>query len=401
MTKRLVYEERKGRVVDSTDVLVVGAGPAGWSVAVRCAERGLRTTVVDPHPLGPWRATYGLWADQCAALPSGSSFVSASAVWAGRHRLGRGYAVLDNDSVLAACRRTAVSPVADRVLSARCGDDGVSTVRLGSGAAVRAGVVIDASGSRRVLSGGRATGPRVEQSAFGVILPAAAAAPVVDAGVAEFMRWDAADPAVPTFLYAVPLPGDRMLLEETSLARRPGVPAAELRTRLATRLAAAGVATDDTDDLDTERVRFAVDLPLPRRRRGVVAFGVAAGMMHPATGYSVGDALTTAPAVADAIAGTLPRGGPAAARAAYGAVWSPAARLVRLARQCGLRALLALPPERIPDFFDAFFTLPEELQRAYLSGRADVRGTAAAMTALFGAVPGALRAPLVLGWMRR
>jgi len=162
--------------VVSADVLVVGAGPAGWSVAGRCAERGLRTAVVDPHPSGPWRATYGLWADQCAALPSGSVFVSASAVWAGRHRLDRGYAVLDNDSVLAAWRRTEVSPIADRVLSARCGDDGVSTVRLASGAEVRARVVIDASGSRRVLSGGRPPGPRVEQSAYGVLLPAAAAA---------------------------------------------------------------------------------------------------------------------------------------------------------------------------------------------------------------------------------
>jgi lycopene beta-cyclase len=307
--------------------------------------------------------------------------------------------VLDNDSVLAAWRRTAVAPIADRVLSARCDDDGVTTVRLASGAAVRARVVIDASGSRRVLSGGRAPGQRVEQSAYGVLLPAAVAEPVAAAGAVEFMRWEGADPAVPTFLYAVPLPGGRMLLEETSLARRPGVPAAELKARLATRLAAAGVVPDES--VDTERVRFAVDLPLPRRRRGVVAFGVAGGMMHPATGYSVGDALTTAPAVADTIAETLPRGGPAAAAAAHRTIWSPAARLVRLARVRGLRGLLALPPARVPEFFDAFFTLPAELQRAYLSGREDVRGTAAAMGALFGAVAPGLRAPLVLGRPRR
>src|SRR5687767_5054617 len=89
-------------------------------------------------------------------------------------------------------------------------------------------------------------------------------------------------------------------------------------------------------------------------RGGVVAFGVAAGMMHPATGYSVGDGLATGPAVAAAIAETLPRGGPAAARAAHSAVWPPAAPLVHMLRLQGLRVVLALPPSRVPDFFDVF-----------------------------------------------
>jgi lycopene beta-cyclase len=379
-------------------VLVVGAGPAGWAIAWRCAERGLTTVVVDPRPYGPWRATYGLWADQCAAaLPAGSAVVE-SAMWAGGRRLARRYAVLDNDSVVAAYRGTGVSAIADRVVSAHCGFDDVTTVRLGSGRTVLAGLAIDASGSRRVLSGGRAPGERVEQTAFGLLLPAAAAAPVVSAGEGDFMRWDMADPA-PTFLYAVPLPGGRVLLEETSLARRPGMAVGELRAKLTRRLAAAGV--EPAPGGATEVVRFAVDLPLPRRRRGVVAFGVAAGMMHPATGYSVGDSLVTAPTVADVIADTFPRGGPAAAKAAHAAVWPPAARVVRLARLAGLRGLLALPPTRVPEFFDLFFALPEELQRAYLSGRADLPGTTAAMTAMFRAAPAGLRRPMALGWLRR
>src|SRR5688500_7372399 len=38
----------------SVDVLVIGAGPAGLSAAARCAERGLRTILVEeePHPGG-------------------------------------------------------------------------------------------------------------------------------------------------------------------------------------------------------------------------------------------------------------------------------------------------------------------------------------------------------------
>jgi lycopene beta-cyclase len=378
-------------VTKTVDVLVVGAGPAGWAIAARCARHALATVLVDPRPHGPWRATYGLWTDQCAALPDGADVVPAAALWAGQRRLSRGYAVLDNDSAIHAFRRTGVETVVDRVVSATA--DG--TVRLGSGHSLRSRVVIDASGPRRVLSGGTPRTPRVEQTAFGVVVPSETAASVIAAGEAVFMRWDERDRDWPSFLYSVPLPGNRTLLEETSLARRPGLPLDQLEARLTERL---GAVVDAAEAV--ERVRFAVDVPTARRRGVVVAFGVAAGMMHPATGYSVGDALVTAPAVAAAIAGELPRGGRAAARAAQAVVWSSGARVVRLLRMRGLRVLLALPPSRVPEFFDGFFALPDSAQRAYLSGREDVRGTIAAMVALFDAASPELRRAMRRGVLR-
>jgi lycopene beta-cyclase len=379
----------------TAEVVVVGAGPAGRALAHVCAGQGLDTVVVAPRPDAVWRPTYGLWADQCAALPGGAE--PAAAVWAGGRRLSRGYAVLDNASVLAAYRGAGVREVAGTVVAARTRRDG-TTLALRTGRHLAAAVVVDASGQRRVLSGGLPAGrPRVEQTAHGVVVPAAAAAPLVAPGEAVFMRWGRTA-GWPTFLYAVPLPGGRTLLEETSLARRPGLPFAELAERLSARLAASGVEVED--GADTERVRFAVDVPAARPRRGIVAFGVAGGMMHPATGYSVGDVVTTAPAVAAAIAAELPRGGPAAARAAQAVLWPPAARAVRALRRWGLRTLLALPPERVPEFFDTFFALPPELQHAYLSGRDDLRGTAAAMSALFGTASWRLRGVMATGWAR-
>ena len=50
------------------------------------------------------------------------------------------------------------------------------------------------------------------------------------------------------------------------------------------------------------------------------------------------------------------------------------------------------------DFFELFFRLDPDLQRAYLSGREDVRGTAAAMAKLFRAAPWRLRAKMVNTW---
>lgn len=371
------------------DVVVVGAGPAGWAVARACAEEGLETALLAPRPAAAWQATYGLWTDQVGDLP----VRPATAVLAGDRRLDRGYAVLDNDSALAAFRSAGVREVTGTAVSVTPG----VAVELRSGERIAARVVVDATGARRVLSGGPPPGPRVEQTAYGVVLPETLAAPLCAPGEAVFMRWDTdADP--PTFLYAVPLPGGRTLLEQTSLARRPGLPVDELRGRLEHRLAAAGVPTDRV--LGTEYVRFAVDLPRFRPRPGVVAFGVAAGLMHPATGYSVGDSLTTAPTVAAALAAELPWGGAAAARAAHAALWPPAARTVLALRRWGLRTLLALPPARVPGFFDAFFALPADAQHAYLSGRADIRGTAAAMSAMFRAAPWDLRARLATGWAR-
>lgn len=383
--------------VDVADVAVVGAGPAGWLLAAACAARGLDTVVVAPRPLEVWRPTYGLWADQCAALPDGTSVTPAATVWAGERRLSRGYAVLDNASLLAAVRRSGARAVAGRVASMGV-DGGRAVLDLRDGTRIGCGAVVDASGWRRVLSGGPPPGNRAEQTAYGLVLPAALAAPLVEPGDAVFMRWGRT-PGWPSFLYAVPLPGGRTLLEETSLARRPGLPVPDLAARLTGRLAAAGVAAGDA--VDVERVRFAVDVPPARPRPGVAAFGVAAGMMHPATGYSVGDALVAAPAVADALADALPLGADAAARAAHAAVWTPAARRVRRLRDWGLRALLGLPPARVPQFFDAFFSVAEGRQRAYLSGRDDVGGTAGAMTAVFLAASWPVRAAMAVGSLRR
>jgi lycopene beta-cyclase len=265
---------------------------------------------------------------------------------------------------------------------------------------VGARVVVDASGQHRALCGGPARAPRAEQTAYGVVVPTQVATPLVRAGEAIIMSWSEPDlsQTCATFLYAVPLPAGRVLLEETSLARRPGLSLQVLADRLTTRLAAAGVPADAV--LAHERVRFAVDLPVPSPPPGVVAFGVAGGMMHPATGFSVGDALTIAPALADALVSEVARGPAAAARAAHAVVWSARSRGVRMLRDLGLRTLLRMPPASVPAFFDAFFDLAPERQRAYLSGREDPVGTAAAMIGVFGAAPWRVRGAMALAQLR-
>ncbi|MDQ3578766.1 MAG: lycopene cyclase family protein, partial [Actinomycetota bacterium] len=180
----------------AVEVIVVGGGPAGWAVADACAREGLDTVLVNPDPFARWPATYGLWEDQ---VPEGVQAMRATALATGR-ALSRGYAVLDNDSALAVFSGGGVRAVAGSVVAAEFGSRG-ATVVLTSGVRLACAVVIDASGVRRVLSGGPPRGTRVEQTAFGVVVPADT--PLVTPGAAVFMDgWSTLDDE-PTFLYAV------------------------------------------------------------------------------------------------------------------------------------------------------------------------------------------------------
>ena len=381
------------------DVVVVGAGPAGRALAGACAARGLHTALIDPTPEREWRITYGAFT---AELPPDLPPAAVAARARGRAvaltawDLGWEYTVLDVPGLRAHLdsRLSDVTVVTGRAVH-RDGDG----VVLDGGTRLPARTVVDAGGYRRPLLP-RVAHPRpaAEQTAYGLVVDEAVAAPVVGPGEALFMDWtpvrpdDATQPDWPTFLYAIPLGGGRVLLEETSLARRPGLPTAQLRERLLARLARAGV----TPDLgaDDEQVHFPVD---GRRYRSptTLGFGAAAPLVHPASGFSVATALRLAPLVADALAAHLPADPGAALAAARTVVWSAGARAVHALRGRGLEALLRMPPAQVPAFFEVFFALPEHHRWAYLTGRDDLGATVAALNALFGRAGWGLRGRLV------
>ena len=382
------------------DVLVAGGGPAGWAVAAACARLGLHTELMDPVPDRPWRATYGSWR---AELPDDAEAAVAAtghgeAIGTSGHRLGWEYVVLNNSALRDRFAAAPVKVVKGRVRDAHPDSAGVSVDVNGS--RLRTAVLLDATGAARSVLGAPLRRAAAEQTAVGVVVDADAAAAVVTPGNALFMDWRPhhGEPGWPTFLYAIPVAPGRVLLEETSLARRPGLGLGVLRRRLHARLAYHRIAVPAGDE---ERVRIPVDRPLPAAsawRRPVVPFGAASPLVHPATGYSVAAALQLAPRLATAVRDALQRGGSAdAGAAAWRAVWSPAALAVHTLRRRSLESLLRFPPELVPQFFDVFFALPQRHRWAYLTGREDVTGSAAAMGALFTASPWWLRKRLVVG----
>ncbi|WP_433760994.1 lycopene cyclase family protein [Nocardia sp. CA-135398] len=342
----------------TADVIVCGLGPAGRALAHRCLAHGMSLTAIDPAPDRRWSATYAGWYDELPGWLDPSVIASTVAhpmAWGTRpHRVDRTYAVFESTRLRDALNLDGAQIVTDRVVEIRH-----NTVTLASETKFSAERVIDARGIHRSRA-------LAEQTAYGVIVRR-------DADIAPlFMDWRAdngAEPGAPrSFLYAVPLSAETMLLEETCLAGRPALDTAVLRDRLHHRLRSRGIELTGSEPV--ERVRFPVQGGRPGRRR----FGAAGAFTHPATGYSV----TASLAAADSVA-------------LDSSVWPAQARAVHALRSAGLRALLALPPDDLPVFFDAFFTLPPQLQRAYLSGRTDFGGTVAAMRTLFTTLPAPLR----------
>jgi len=382
------------------DVLVVGAGPAGMALAGACGRVGLATVLLDPAPQRQWTATYGMWSRELPAdLPS--SVVAARA--AGRaiavteHDLGWEYAVLDVPALHAhlSDRMTGVEVRVGRAV----GSPERGVVALADGSSIRASVVVDAAGRWRPLATARRRRIAAEQTAYGLVLDEGAVSSMVDPRAALFMDWrpDHGDTGWPTFLYVIPLGEGKVLVEETSLARRPGLPLATLRRRLHARLEHRGIAIPK--DVRDEKVSFRVDDPR-HDGAGVLGFGAAAPLIHPATGYSLAAAFRLAPQVASAIAAHLPDPDRALA-AAHRTVWSPSAQAIHHFRRIGLEALLSMPPSDVPNFFERFFTLPEEHRWTYLTARDDVRGTASAMGCLFRISDWGLRRHLVASAVRR
>ncbi|WP_444980057.1 lycopene cyclase family protein [Nocardia acidivorans] len=364
----------------TSDLIVCGAGPAGRALAHRALAQGQSVTVIDPRPGHRWTATYAAWADELPEWVPSRTFaavVERPAVWTTRRiEVEREYVVFDTAALQDSLDLTGATIITDRVAEivppSRSGPHALDmpSVRLPSGAVLPGGRVVDARGIPRSPA-------LAEQTAYGVVIDSEQWAEPDTL----FMDWRAdngADPGEPrSFFYAIPLSANTILLEETCLAGRPALESHTLEDRLMHRLRSRGITLTGTERV--ERVRFPVEGGRPRAG----FFGAAGALTHPATGYSVAAALRTADGVA-----------------LGDSIWTPAARTVNRLRQTGLRALLTLPPQDLPLFFDAFFALPVARQRAYLSGRDDLPGTAAAMSALFAALPWRLRRKLAAAIVR-
>lgn len=346
-------------------VVVLGLGPAGRAATHRLTRAGVEVVAVDIAPARRWTPTYAAWADELPDwLPASvrRTQTTGARAWALKpHLIPRTYVVLDTPGLQAVLALDGVQVIAGQVVGADA-----HRVTLADGRQLLAEVVLDARGTRPHPT-------RAQQTAVGLVVTARQAASLEGTWFMDWRRDNGTRAEDhPSFLYAVPLDDDRVLLEETCLVGRPALGLSELRRRLDHRLAARGIVLRGNEPI--EKVRFCVEPAHDLApASGPVLVGSRGGLMHPATGYSVAVSLS----VADTIALTV-----AAGRSVQAALWPARTRHTDRLRAIGLTTLLRLPPSGVEKFFAAYFALPAALQRSYISDRARPMRTLTAMAAM-------------------
>jgi lycopene beta-cyclase len=387
------------------DVVVAGSGPAGWAAALACAEAGLNTVLVAPAPEAPWPATYRSWVDDLTVLGYGDMFSHqwpvVTATGQQTHRVERAYGRVDGTKLAAKLngQGSAAGLTAMRGRSVGVSHNRTdSTLLLGDGRSLDAVVVIDATGAIGSLVHGRGPAP-AWQTAYGIV--ATPSVPLNDTGcvLMDFATGLPAD-RPPTFLYAQHLGEGRWFMEETVLASRQAVPSERLKAVLEQRLRDREIVLSDIEEVEMVAIPMGLRVPLPQR---VVAVGASGGAIHPATGYSLTTSLHGAPLLAQGIVDALQRRATpnAVCEAAWAAMWPDSRRRARALQEYGLDVMLGMDRGGLQRFFDQFFTLPQDAQRAYLGPAAGGAEIARIMSRLWFGSPNELRLALAKGNPRR
>eukprot|EP00629_Pelagomonadales_sp_RCC1024_P000533 CAMPEP_0119285580 /NCGR_PEP_ID=MMETSP1329-20130426/32458_1 /TAXON_ID=114041 /ORGANISM="Genus nov. species nov., Strain RCC1024" /LENGTH=521 /DNA_ID=CAMNT_0007286291 /DNA_START=151 /DNA_END=1713 /DNA_ORIENTATION=+ len=412
------------QATQSVDVAVVGAGPAGSVLAFLLAERsGLEVALVDGGLEKPWPNNYGVWEEEWQALGDMlpelgledcvlNRWAKTDCFFGGswdkpmleRTELPRAYLRVDRERLRSALRaKSAAAGVravdalvaADEparwcanVLAGASHDAAGSTLALTTGDELRATVVVDATGAESRLTTRR--GPEVGDSipppgfqvAYGFEAICSALGPYQKDNMLLFdyrtdHLSDAEAKSAPTFMYAMPLEElgngrQRVFFEETSLVARPGVSLADCERRAFARLEHIGVKIEELcKDEPPELCYIPMGGPRPDPGQRIVAFGAAAALVHPATGYQLCRCLAAAPAVAAALGSSLeaaPADADRAARAAYGALWNRKTSLQREFALFGGEFLMTLDAEALRGWFAGFFALDEAVWAGFLAG---------------------------------
>lgn len=391
--------------MQTPDLLVLGAGPAGLSLAAKAAERGLRVRLMAPDLEARWEQSWGSWEDELGGLS-----VPVAQRWAaptvrtpagGERVLGRRYARIDTPALQRQLQEAAleagVTLQLGRAADLRHDARGAEVLDT-DGRRTRATVVVDASGHQSpfVRREGQhapgfqmAWGERVEVADHPWLPGEMVLMDVTPAGSDDPTE----DPA-PSFLYAMPESRNVVFVEETSLVRRPPLSLEMLEYRLHARMRRMGVEVRRV--LGVERCRITMGGGVPRTDQRVVGFGAAGAMVHPATGYMLASVLSAAPKLADALVQGLDGGDPTrAARFAWRALW-PARRLRSWELyQFGMDAICRMDAAELGSFLDAFYTLEQPTWAAFLSGTLSPDEVRRAMAGVFRHADGPLRRRLI------
>jgi lycopene beta-cyclase len=404
------------------EILVVGGGPAGLSLATEFARLGRSTTLVDAHLGKPWGRSYGSFLSDLRGCGVDSTFVriyerpEVRVEEDSRLVVGESYARLDTSLLqsllLKNAERAGVALISGDVRSVELeattgaglceiladpgpGHHGSEPTLLTK----KVQLVVNAGGGRELLRADRGRPPSLFQTALGYWVNASSHPfEPGEMSLMDFRPVDDGDP--PTFLYAMPETGDPrgpgcVFVQETNLVSEEPVSMHLLRERLHKRLELMGLT--ECPIIGTERCLIPMGGSLPHEDSPLLPFGAAAGLVHPATGYQLARALRLAPQVAEAAALELNESPRKAIRAGVHVMWPRHTRRAFQLYEAGARAISGLSAAQTRTFVHEFFSLPNKRAIRFMTGDMQPEEIIETMWRVFTAASGAVRAGLLRG----
>ncbi|XP_066312041.1 lycopene epsilon cyclase, chloroplastic-like [Miscanthus floridulus] len=373
------------------DLVIIGCGPAGLSLASESAKKGLTVGLIGPDL--PFTNNYGVWEDEFKDLGLESCIEHVwkdTIVYLDNNKpilIGRSYGRVHRDllheELLRRCYEAGVTYLNSKVDKIIESPDGHRVVCCDKSREIICRLAIVASGaaSGRLLEY-EVGGPRVcVQTAYGVEVEVENNP--YDPSIMVFMdyrdcfkeEFSHTEQENPTFLYAMPMSSTRVFFEETCLASKDAMSFDLLKKRLMYRLNMMGVRILKVYEEEWSYIPVGGSLPNTDQKN--LAFGAAASMVHPATGYSVVRSLSEAPRYASVISDILRNRVPAEyllgnsqdyspSMLAWRTLWPQERKRQRSFFLFGLALIIQLNNEGIQTFFEAFFRVPKWMWRGFL-----------------------------------
>ncbi|KAK8351437.1 hypothetical protein V6Z12_A05G032900 [Gossypium hirsutum] len=366
------------------DLVVIGCGPAGLALAAESAKLGLNVGLIGPDL--PFTNNYGVWEDEfkdlglerCIEHVWRDTIVyldDDKPIMIGR-AYGRVSRYLLHEELLRRCIESGVMYLNSKVETIVEATDGRNLVVCEHNRVVPCWLATVASGaaSGKLLQY-EVGGPRVSvQTAYGVEVEVENNP--YDPSLMVFMDYrdyakqevQSLEAQYPTFLYAMPMSSTRVFFEETCLASKDAMPFDLLKKKLMSRLETMGIRILKVYEEEWSYIPVGGSLPNTEQKN--LAFGAAASMVHPATGYSVVRSLSEAPNYASVIANILKKDNSNGLLTSERNNWNISMQEERKRQRSfflfGLALILQLDIEGIRTFFHTFFRLPSWMWQGFL-----------------------------------
>nr|AAM45382.1 epsilon cyclase [Tagetes erecta] len=374
------------------DLVVIGCGPAGLALAGESAKLGLNVALIGPDL--PFTNNYGVWEDEFIGLGLEGCIEHVwrdTVVYLDDNDpilIGRAYGRVSRDllheELLTRCMESGVSYLSSKVERITEAPNGLSLIECEGNITIpcRLATVASGAASGKLLQY-ELGGPRVcVQTAYGYEVEVESIP--YDPSLMVFMDYrdytkhksQSLEAQYPTFLYVMPMSPTKVFFEETCLASKEAMPFELLKTKLMSRLKTMGIRITKTYEEYLVACQYLEEwsyIPvggsLPNTEQKNLAFGAAASMVHPATGYSVVRSLSEAPNYAAVIAKILGKGNSKQmldlgryttniSKQAWETLWPLERKRQRAFFLFGLALIVQMDIEGTRTFFRTFFRLP-------------------------------------------